>query len=243
MKNQKKLYTIHRNFTILTGISLILGIVFFVTNNLDFIINAITYGKASFPNIAYWLSKIVGTILIPLVFLVPSLSRFERIKFAKYSFILYGVLQILTLSWIFWYFAQNGLNGFFSNESVAAFQSSGEVSFVAPYIYWGTYSWTGNIMTLLYGVLCIYTGFIFDDNKQKVCICVTAVAVLRLVLPIICSLVCGNEVMSSLWLTNNYADIISFGTLAAAVIIASTFDESWISLIWDQEIPQNEDDE
>lgn len=236
-------FLIHRVFTTLMTISLVLGIAFFVTNNLDFIIGAITYEKASLPNIAYWLSKVVGTILIPLVFILPSVSRFERIRAVKYTFIGYGILQILTLSWVFWYFGANGFDGFFSNEAITAFQSAKENSFVASYVYWDTYSWLGNILTLLYGALCIYTGITFDDHKKKVCYLAVSVALLKILLPVISNLIFANGFLSSFWITNNYADLIGLVMFAAAMILAASCDETWISLVWDQEIEQGEDDD
>ena len=144
---------IHRIFNTLMVVSLIFGIGFFVTNNLDFIINAITYEKATLPNIAYWLSKVFGTIIIPLVFLLPSFERFERIRMVKYTFVTYGILQLLTLSWVFWYLGTNGLGGIFSNDAVTAFQSAKEHPFVASGVYWDTYSWIGNLMTLVFSAL------------------------------------------------------------------------------------------
>ncbi len=236
-------FVIHRIFRTLMVISLVLGLSFFVTNNLDFIINAITYGKASLPNIAYWLSKIVGTILIPLVFLLPSFERFERIRMVKYTFVSYGVLKLLTLSWIFWYIGANGFDGLFSNDAIIAFQSAKENSFVASYVYWDTYSWFGNIMTLLYAALCIYMGLEFDNHKNKVCSLAITVALIRVLLPLVSNLILGKELLSAFWFTNNYADVITICLFAASMVVAKTQDETWIYHIWDQEIEQPEENE
>lgn len=227
-------FTIHRVFRTLMVISLVLGLGFFVTNNLDFIINAITYGKATLPNVAYWLSKIVGTILIPLVFLLPSFERFERIRMVKYTFVSYGALQILTLSWIFWYLGANGFSGILSNDAITAFQSAKENSFVATYVYWDTYSWLGNIVTLLYAALCIYTGLEFDNHKKKVCGLAVSIALSRILLPIVLNLISGNGFLSSFWITNNYSDAITLCLFAASMIVAQAQDETWIYHIWDQ---------
>lgn len=235
-------FTIHRIFRTLMVVALISGLAFFVTNNLDFIINAITYGKATLPNIAYWLSKLVGTILIPLVFLLPSFERFERIKMVKYTFITYGVLQILTLSWVFWYIGANGSDGFFSNDAITAFQSAKENSFVASYVYWDTYSWLGNLATLLYGALCIYTGLEFDNHKKKVCALSAAVALIRIFLPVILNIVSGSELFSAFWITNNYADILTFAAFCVAMFVAQIYDETWIYHIWDQELERPDED-
>lgn len=241
MKSTKNVYGIHRIFLVLMFTCLLFGIIFFATNNLDFIINAITYSKASLPNIAYWLTKFVGTLIIPIIFLVPSVSRFERIKVTKYVFIIYGVLHILTLSWIFWYFGANGFDGFFSNEAITSFQSSKENPFVASRVFWDSYSWAANIFTLLYGILCIYAGLNFDDDKKKVCTLVISLFAAKLFIPIVLNLFSANGFLSSFWITNNYVDIICFGLFTAAIIVAATFDASWISLIWDQDVPQREE--
>ena len=240
MKSTKNVYGVHRLFIRLMTICLLFGIVFFITNNLDFIINAITYEKSSLSNLAYWFSKFIGTMIIPIVFLIPS-GIFERIKAIKYTFIVYGALHILTLSWIFPYFATHGINGFFSNESIIAFQSATENSFVSSHVFWDTYSWAGNIFSVLYGIFCIYVGLNFDDHKKKVCDLCMALFAAKLFIPIILNLFSANGFLSAFWITNNYADIICLGIFAAAIFVAATFDSSWISLIWDQEVPQNEE--
>ena len=235
-------FMIHRIFRTLMVISLVFGLGFFVTNNLDFLINAITYGQATLPNIAYWLSKIVGPILIPLVFLLPSVALFERIRMVKYTFIAYGILQIITFFWVFWYFGENGFGGFLSNDAISAFQSAKDNSFVASLVYWDTYSWLGNIATLLYASLCIYLGLCFDEHKDKVCKLVLFVAVLRILIPISLNLISGNGFLSSFWITNNYADAIALGFVAAAMFMAKVQDETWIYLVWDQEIPRDDEE-
>ncbi len=235
-------FVIHRIFRTLMVISLVLGIGFFVTNNLDFIINAITYGKATLPNIAYWLSKIVGPILIPLVFLLPSVARFERIRMVKYTFVTYGILQIITVFWIFWYLGAEGFGGLFSNEAITAFQSAKENSFVASYVYWDTYSWLGNIMTILYAALCIYTGLSFDDHKNKVCNLALSVALARILIPIFLNIVSGNGFLSSFWITNNYSDVITLCLFAVAMFVAKAQDETWIHLVWDQDIARDDEE-
>lgn len=240
---KQNLFMINRVFKTLMVISLVTGLGFFVTNNLDFIINAITYEKATLPNIAYWLSKIVGTIFIPLVFLLPSFERFERIRMVKYTFVSYGVLHLLTLSWIFWYISANGAGNLFSNDAIIAFQSTKELPFVASLVYWDTYSWSGNIMTLVYAALCIYTGLEFYNHKRKVCILTTLVALFKVLVPVILNLTSGNGFLSSFWIANNYADAISLVLFAAAMLVAQSQDESWIYHVWDQEIEQPDENE
>lgn len=240
---RQNLFVIHRIFKTLMVISLVMGLGFFVTNNLDFLINAITYQKAALPNIAYWLSKLVGTIFIPLVFLLPSFERFERIRMIKYTFVTYGILQILTLSWVFWYIGANGFDGLFSNDAVMAFQSAKENSFVASYVYWDTYSWFGNLVTLIFSALCIYTGLEFYNHKNKVCTLAVLLAAFRILVPAIFNIVTQNGFLSSFWVTNNYADAITIVLFAAAMIVARADDEAWIYHIWDQEIERPGEDE
>lgn len=229
-------FAVHSIFRTLMAVSLILGLGFFVTNNLDFLINSITYEQATLPNLAYWLSKIVGPILIPLVFLLPSVALFERIRMVKYTFITYGILQIITVSWIFWYFGANGFDGFFSSDAISAFQSAKGNSFVASLVYWDTYSWLGSFATLLYASLCIYLGLCFDEHKDKVCNLALLVALFKILIPVLLNLISGNGFLSSFWITNNYADVITLCLFAVAMFMAKAQDETWIYLIWDQGI-------
>lgn len=233
----------HRIFKTLMIIALIAGVGFFVTNNLDFIINAITYKKATLPNIAYWFSKIVGTTIIPLVFLLPSFERFERIRMVKYTFVSYGILQLLTLSWFFWYLGTNGADGVFSNDSIIAFQSAKENPFVATNVYWDTYSLAGNIMTLISAVLCIYTGLEFDNHKNKVCILAVLIALFRVLAPVVLNIIAGNPLLSSFWITNNYSDVITLVFLAVALLVIRVQDESWIYHVWDQDVTAPDENE
>ena len=241
MNTSKNFYSIHATFTSFMTISLLIGLVFLATNNLDFVIASITYDKFSIANTAYCLSKTVGTIFLPLVFILP-LVRMERIKVAKFMFIAYGVLQLLTLSWIVEFIIANGFDGLFSNEAIVAFQSAEERPFVASLVYWDTYTWWGSLFTLLYSSLCIYAGLCFDDDKKKVCSTVLAVTLLRPILAILSDVILGNGFLSSFWFTNNYVDVISLISFTIALFIASRYDETWISLIWNQDIPQREDD-
>ncbi len=241
MNTSKNYYSIHATFTSFMTISLLIGLVFFATNNLDFVIASITYNKFSVANTAYCLSKTIGIILLPLVFILP-LVRVERIKAAKFMFIAYGVSQLLTLSWIVEFIIANGFNGLFSNDAIVAFQSLEARPFVASLVYWDTYTWWGSLLTLLYASLCIYAGICFDDDKKKVCLTVLAVTLLKPILAILSNLITGNGFLSGFWLTNNYADILSFIAFTIALFMASIYDETWISLIWNQEIPQDEDD-
>lgn len=234
--SRKTLLTISRIFTTSMFIALAFGIISFGVDNFDFLINLMAYKKATLPNLAYWFLRIVGTILIPAVFLLPSIGPFERIKTAKVSFILYGVLHILTVTWIFWYFNKNGMTGLFSNK-FEEFQLSDKYSFLAAELIWGNPSWFANILNLLYGAFCIYVGFNLDDNKALVANLVTVLAVCKLILPVICNVCTGNGFLSADWIFTNYADLISFACIAVAFHFAAFGDESWVSLVWDQDMP------
>jgi len=241
MNTSKNYYSIHKAFTTFMIVSLLAGLAFFATNTLDFVIASITYNKYSVANIAYCLATAVGTILLPLIFILP-LVRVERIKAAKITLILYGVLQLLTLSWIVEFIIANGFDALFSNDAIIAFQSAEARPFVASLVYWDTYTWMGSLLTALYSILCIFTGFCFDDDKKKVCLMVLLTAILRPILAIISNLILGNGILSIFWITNNYAEIIALISFSLGMFTASLYDETWIYLIWNQEVPQNEDE-
>lgn len=236
MKPIKNFYTIHSIFIALMVASLISGFVFLATNTLDFIIEALNQSKFSFSNAAYSFSKIVGGIALPLVFIIPSQRELGRIKSARFVLILYGVLHIITLTWILAFFAKGATD-------MVEFQSSTENSYVASYVLWDTYSWAGSIYSFLYGLLCIYTGISIDDNKKKVCICVLTMLLFRILAPIITNLVTGNDILSAFWITNNYADILSLLAFTIAMFVASIHDITWVNIIWDEEIETGADED
>ncbi|MBO5059796.1 MAG: hypothetical protein J6C82_02620 [Clostridia bacterium] len=243
MSRKRDQYAQRTIFTILMIISVFLGFIFLATNNLDFIIAALNQGKFHLPNIAYALSRIVSGLLLPFIFVAPPLFRFGRIKLTKIFLIAYGVLYALTLTWIFYFLGSNSFTDLFSNQKIIEFQRTVENSFVATYVNWDTYSWAGSIFTLLYSALCIYAGISFDDNRKKVRYCVLAMLALRILLPTLYSFIAGNGVLSAFWLTNNYADIMSFTLFTAAICLASVDDFQWISLVWDQDVSAENDDD
>lgn len=236
MKPIQNFYTIHRIFIALMVVSLISGFVFLATNTLDFIIEALNQSKFTFSNAAYSFSKIVGGIMLPLIFIVPSQHELGRIKPARFILIVYGVLHIITLTWILAFFMEGATD-------MVEFQSSTDNSYVASYVLWDTYSWAGSIYSFLYGILCIYTGISIDDNKKKVCTCVLLMLLFRILAPIITNLVTGNGILSAFWITNNYADILSLLAFTIAMYVASSYDITWVNLIWDEEIENGTDDD
>lgn len=243
MKISGNTYTRRYIFTVLMAVSVLAGFIFFATNNLDFIIAAIDSGKFHLPNIAYSMARIVSGLLLPFIFIVPSMFEFGRIKIAKVLLVLYGVLQALTLTWVFYFLGSNSFGDLFSNQKIIEFQSLPANSFISSYVYWDTYSWWGFIFTALYSALCIYTGISFDDNRLRVRTCVSAIVIARVILPIINNLIFGQSFLSAFWLTNNYADMLSLVAFAAAIFLASDNDTAWIELVWDQAIIGNNDDD
>ena len=80
-----------------------------------------------------------------------------------------------------------------------------------------------------------------DDEKRKVCTLVSILTAVRLILPIVYDLIFPGQTFI-FWVTNNYADIVCFLLFTAALYIASTYDATWIALIWDQEVPERDED-
>lgn len=236
MKTIKNFYTIHRVFISLMLAAVLSGFVFLFTNNLDFVIEALNQEKYNFSNAAYSISKVIIGILIPLTYIIPSQTEMGRIKASKLLFIIYGALHIIMLSWVIPFISSGA-------KDMVSFQSSIENSYVASYVLWDTYSLPGAIYSLIFGLLSIYIGISIDDNKKKVCILMLLLPIIRLLLPIITNLVTGNGIISVLWITNNYADIISLAAITIAFFTASIHDATWISLIWNQEYDSGEDDE
>lgn len=233
MKNIKNFYTIHLLFLVLMSVAAVSGFVFMFTNNIDFIIEALNQGKFNFSNASYSISKVIIGILIPLTFIIPSQTQMGRIHGAKLLFIIYGVLHILTLSWFIPYLISGA-------GDMTAFQ---EKTYIASYVLWDTYSVTGAIYSLIFGILSIWVGISIDDNKKKVCYMMLLLPVTRLLLPLITNLITGNGTLSVLWITNNYADIVSLLAITVAFFIASIHDATWINLIWNQEFENGTEDE
>ena len=98
-------------------------------------------------------------------------------------------------------------------------------------------------MTLVFSALCIYTGLEFYNHKKKVCILAVLLAVFRILVPVIVNIASGNGILSPFWITNNYADAITIILFAIAVSVAQAEDETWIRLIWDQEIEEPDENE
>ncbi len=241
MSQKNGRYAYRTAFTLLMLFSALAGLIFLVLNNLDFIIAALSNGKFHIPNMAYSISRILSGILLPFIFVAPSLFRFGRVKMTKILLTAYGILYALTLTWIFYFLAENPFADLFSIQKTVEFQSLPENSFVSSYVNWDTYTPIANVFTLIYSALCIYTGINFDDNRKRVRLCVMLIPILRIFLPIISGIFDSFRTVSAFWFTNNYADIISLVLFAAAIYVASADDARWISLVWDQDVVTEND--
>lgn len=234
-------YTQRSLFSTIMAISLLAGILMLATNHLDFIISAVEYDKLNIPNIAYFLTRIISAVILPAIFIVPSLFPYGRIRAGKIAFIAYGVLHLITLTWIFYFISQNSFAELFSNSKIVEFQSDPNNAFVSSYVFWDTYSWQGALFTLVYGIFCIYTGLNLDDNRIRVRNFILILFVAKLILPLLSNLLSLHLPLSMFWITNNYADLISFAAFTAAVFSVSLSDNTWIEYIWDQPTANDDD--
>lgn len=227
-------YTHRSLFTTIMTVSLISGILMLATNHLDFIISAVEYNKLNIANIAYFILRIISAVILPAIFIVPSLFPYGRMRAGKAAFIACGVLQLITLTWIFYFMAQNSFAELFNNSKIAEFQSDTNNAFVSSYVFWDTYSWQGSLFSLMYGVFCIYTGLNLDDNRIRVRRYILILFAAKLLLPILSNLFSMQQPLSMFWITNNYADLISFAAFTIAILSVSYADSTWIEFIWDQ---------
>lgn len=234
------LYTKRVFFLTLMIVSAISGASFFVSNTLDFIIAAVNQGVFHLPNISYAISRIINGILLPVLCFVPLNIPYAKVRGTKILFIVYGVFQLLTVTWIFYFLNSNPVSDLFDTSKIIAFQSYGKNAFVSTYVFWDTYSWIGTIYTIIYSALCIYTGICFDDNRKKVRTCMILVLALRWLLPLISNIIAGKALWSTFWLVNNYLDLISCIAYVAAICIAVGSDDTWVDIIWEQQ-PFDED--
>ncbi len=223
-------------FLTLMLVSAISGGLFFVTNTLDFIIAAVDQGKFHLPNISYAVSRVIGGILLPVLCIVPLNIPFAKVKGTKILFIAYGVFQLLTVAWIFYFLRYNPATDLLDSSKIVAFQSNGRNAFVSSYVFWDTYSWIGTIYTIIYSALCIYTGISFDDNRKKVRLSMLLVLLLRWFLPLVSNIIVGKGLWSSFWLINNYLDLISCIAYVAAICIVAVNDDTWVNIIWEQHV-------
>lgn len=243
MNSSKNYFATDRTFMTMIVLALLAGFVFFATNSLDFLIAANSRDKFSIANTAYILIKTLSTVALPLIFIVPSIKPLGRIKALKVMFFIIGALHILSLSWLVNFVMENGFAAIFSDDLLTAFQKPENNAIVPGIILWDTYSWIGCLFTIIFSAICIWAGICFDDTKGRVCTAMTVLTIFRIFAPLILDLTMKGQFLSGMWLTNNYVDIVCWFLMTLAVFTAARYDETWIVLIWDQEIPQDEDEE
>ena len=227
-------------FKFLMFIALISGLIYFYVDHFDFIIKSFQEGALHISNIAYILLRFFGVILLPVVFIVPSFFEFGRIKLARIFFILYGILHLVTASWVIYFLATNPYTDIFSAAKVLEFLKNG--NFLYPIIYWDNTSIVSVIFTFIYAFAAIYTGIHFDKDKSLVKALVGLIFTLRIVLPLLYNIFSQGQVFSEAWLSYNIYELVSQLAFTIAIMYASSSNLSWIELIWDQ-LPfvENED--
>lgn len=229
-------------FKSLITISLILGIVFFYVNHIDFISSAIEFGKMNLSNIGYALLRIVGCIIIPALLIIPSMFEYARIKLTRISFIVYGACHLLTISWIAYFLFKQPIGELFNPDSVTRFLVGG--GYVYQLTFWDTYGLISVLFSIIYGVAAIYTGIYFDKDKDAVKWIVVLLLAIRLVLPLLNNIFFQGRVYSLFWITNNYLELASQLCFTLAIFFAASENASWIEFVWDQIIfLENDEDE
>ena len=235
-------FTQRYTFKFLMVLSFISGFIYFYMNNIDFISAAIEYGKMNVPNIGYAFLRIFGGIFIPVVFIVPSMFEFGRIKLARIGFIAYGICHLITVLWIAYFLFSQPVADIFSTEKVADFMTEG--GFVYSFTFWDTYSFAATVFSIIYGILAIYTGIYFDKNKTTVTWLVLSLFALRILFPLFNNILTQDRIFSLFWLTNNSLEIASQLLFTVGILIAAASDYSWIEFVWDQlAFAENEDSE
>ena len=69
---------------------------------------------------------------------------------------------------------------------------------------------------------------------------------IKLLFPALSNLIAGNRILSSLWILNNYGNILSLALLFTAIFIVSLSDQTWMECIWEQspadQLPDSDDE-
>lgn len=229
-------------FKALILLSFLLGITFFYVDHIDFISSAIEYGKMNVSNVGYTLLRIVGGIIIPALFIIPSMFEYARIRLTKISFIIYGACHLLTLSWIISFLISQPVSQIFNDNSITSFLSDN--GYVYQFTFWDTYSLISVLFTLIYGILAIYVGMNFDKDKKTVKWLLVILLAVRLLLPFFNNVLFQYRVYSLRWITTNYLELASQLCFTLAIFFASIENSTWIEFVWDQIILiENDDDE
>lgn len=226
-------YTKRLSYFSLVILSFIMGFFFFLKNYLDIMIGMCNTGNFNISNIAFFVLRIIESLIIPAIFLVPWNIEFGRIKMSRLCFILYGAFQLLTLSWIVSFLCSDHIG--FSTQAITLFQSEKTSEIFSNLYMWDTYGWISVPFTLISGLLAIYTGISFDDDRIKVRNCLIGLFSIKLVFPIIANIINKNFPFSLTWILNNYGPVIVWFLLFSAIIIVSMSDMTWIECIWEQD--------
>lgn len=219
-------------FKSLMIIALILGITFFYLNHIDFISSALEYGKMNMSNIAYAVLQIIGGLVIPAVFIIPSMFSFGRIRLARISFIAYGICHLLTILWMINFFMGNRFLDIFSVTKLSDFFVNN--GYVYQLTIWDTYTLASLLFSIIYGVAAIYTGLYFDKDRNIAKWFVAALLLLRLILPFINNIIFQGRLYSLFWISNNYLLLAAQLCFTLAIFIAGSEDPTWIEFVWDQ---------
>ena len=215
--------------------ALLLGIAFFVTNHLDFIIAAFESTKFNVPNVCYAILRMFPCIILPTIFIAPSLFPYSRIKFTKVCYWLLSILNLLTTTWLVYFFCSGyGFESLFSRLAVTFFQQNITNAFVSAQVFWDTYEMISVLFTVILSILYALQAITFDDNKKIVRTLAIVVIVYRILTPILYNLIVNHSLCSSFWIINNFVEFLSCLAFTVAIIVASTDDETWTSCIWDE---------
>lgn len=216
--------------------SLLAGALFFLSNHVDFIIAAFENTKYNVPNVCYAIIRLFTSIILPTTFIAPSLFQYSRVRITKVVFWILGILHLLTLTWIVYFFAAGyNFTDFTSNTNITLFQVDISNAFVTAQVFWDTYSHIATLFTLILSGLYIALGIMFDDNRIIVRWLYIGLVLYKILTPILYNLIANQVFPSSFWISNNFAEFISMAAFAVAIYIASMDDETWMATIWDEE--------
>lgn len=215
--------------------SLLLGIVFFVTNHLDFIIAAFENTKFNVPNVCYAILRMFSCIILPTIFIAPSLFPYSKIKITKICYWLLSILYLLTTTWLVYFFRSGYVfENLFSSIAVTFFQQNITNAFVSAQVFWDTYEMIAVLFTVILSVLYALQAITFDDNRKIVRVLAIIVVAYRILTPILYALIVNHSFCSSFWITNNFVEFLSCLAFVVAIVVASTDDETWANSIWDE---------
>ncbi|MBE7015347.1 MAG: hypothetical protein E7417_00770 [Ruminococcaceae bacterium] len=223
-------------------LSVVLGAGFFIDNHLDFIIAAFETAKFNVPNVSYAFIRTITCLLLPTIFIAPSLFPYSRIRISKWCFISLGILHLLTTTWIIYFFASGyTITNLFSSIEITFFQQDITNAFVSAQVFWDTYDLISVVFTVILSIMYILLGIFFDDNRKIVRWLVLSILAFRVLTPIVYSLIVNQTLCSSFWFTNNLIELLSYTAFIVGICIASIDDETWIKAIWDEETHNEEE--